>query len=383
MARNIFVLWFVFGLYSYGHLYFAVGGLLSTYQLVCMHTITHTTAHNIIVQVQILTIETLYSHVLGLHKHICSHLYTGDAVAITMSFPLCVSIISHCVWRNESILNNTTIHTMNKCGIFCLFIGLFGVLLICQPSFIFNSSDVNEIDRDIGIVIALMSALCFAIQYVLVNYMKDDIHWLQIEHVSSLLSAFLLTPIGILIFWSFDNISIPWNVDNVGVWCEQIALGFLGFICIALLTRGSQLDIPARTSLCLYIQIPFTYLGQILISGKIPNVYIIVGTVLVVVSIAIPWLQKYCQRDERVSSGVVQGKVDVDLYDDCSGNVTVYGSESGESQPLLNCNQSSDGSNNFNIGDDSGFSVDGSGVASVTAGVSGVSVQHSGDDDEF
>lgn len=140
--------------------------------------------------------------------------------------------------------------------------------------------------------------MCSGAQYVLVNYTKKDCHWLQVEQVTAALSVFVFCPIGAIAFALYDYKSnnnrfiIPWQGLDGPRWCEEIALGLLGFLAIALLTRGSQLDAPARTAICLYLQIPFVYIGQCIMTRSFPDIYVFIGIFLVIVSVVVPAVRK-------------------------------------------------------------------------------------------
>jgi len=79
---------------------------------------------------------------------------------------------------------------------------------------------------------------------------------------------------------------------SVQRWFEEIGLGLLGFVALALLTRGSQLDAPGRTAICLYLQIPCAYVGQCIITNKIPNYFVFIGITLILAAIIIPAFRK-------------------------------------------------------------------------------------------
>ena len=137
---------------------------------------------------------------------------------------------------------------------------------MAQPTFIFGATEEDDVShRDIGIIIAMTSAVCAGAQYVIVNYTKKDCHWLQVEQVTSAMSTFILCPLAALCFsiyyyFKSGEFKLEFVTLSAVRWVEEIGLGLLGFIALALLTRGSQLDAPAQTAICLYLEIPFVYL---------------------------------------------------------------------------------------------------------------------------
>ena len=79
-----------------------------------------------------------------------------------------------------------------------------------KPTFIFGEIDGMDEEEaahyniGVGVFLGLVSAICAAAQYTIVNYIKSDCHWLQIEHTSAALSTFVLCPVGVLGFAVYD-----------------------------------------------------------------------------------------------------------------------------------------------------------------------------------
>ena len=121
---------------------------------------------------------------------------------------------------------------------------------------------------------------------------------MQVEQITSALSTFILCPLGSVAFALYyyrsndDRFVIKWDMLDSIRWAEEIALGLLGFLALALLTRGSQLDAPHRTAICLYLEIPFVYIGQCVMTDSIPDVYVWIGIFLVLCSVIVPAIRK-------------------------------------------------------------------------------------------
>merc|ERR1712013_760543 len=137
------------------------------------------------------------------------------------------------------------------------------------------------------------------------NYTKRDCHWLQVEQITAALSTFILCPLGFVCFAlakysSTGEFVIGWTNLDAARWAEEISLGLLGFFALALLARGSQLDAPSRTAICLYLEIPFVYIGQCAMTKELPNVFVFVGIFLVLGSVVIPAVRRLrASRMER------------------------------------------------------------------------------------
>merc|ERR1719206_249842 len=216
-----------------------------------------------------------------------------------MSFPVRVSVFAHFVWKDSA--SDASSQRLDLFGWICVLSGLLGIAFVAQPSFIFGgvNTETSASRRDIGIIIGMGSAICAGAQYVIVNYTKRDCHWLQVEQITAALSTFVLCPLGFVCFalakYSQSD-SDQFEIDFVNLdgarWAEEISLGLLGFLALALLTRGSQLDAPSRTAICLYLEIPFVYVGQCVMERELPNVYVFVGIVLVLCSVMVPAVRK-------------------------------------------------------------------------------------------
>eukprot|EP00486_Rosalina_sp_Unknown_P013759 CAMPEP_0201592738 /NCGR_PEP_ID=MMETSP0190_2-20130828/190548_1 /ASSEMBLY_ACC=CAM_ASM_000263 /TAXON_ID=37353 /ORGANISM="Rosalina sp." /LENGTH=313 /DNA_ID=CAMNT_0048051647 /DNA_START=878 /DNA_END=1819 /DNA_ORIENTATION=+ len=223
-----------------------------------------------------------------------------------MSFPVWVSVFAHFVWKNDRGDGHNSNQRLDLFGWICVLAGLLGIAFVAQPSFIFGETEGNDMPhRDVGIIIGVASAMCAGAQYVIVNYTKKDCHWLQVEQMTAGLSTFVLCPLGAVSFALYNyqangnRFIIEWSNLNAVRWSEEIALGLLGFCALALLTRGSQLDAPARTAICLYLEIPFVYIGQCIMTKSFPDVYIFIGIFLVLCSVIIPAIRKLRRANKQ------------------------------------------------------------------------------------
>jgi len=261
----------------------------------------------------------------------------GDGTTLAMSFPVWVSLFAHFFMSGEDRLDIF--------GWLCVFAGLCGITFVAQPTFLFGGGAGSSYGhRDIGLVIAISSAVCAGAQYVIVNYTKRDCHWLQVEQVTSSLSTFLLCPLAAVAFAVYDwtqtgNFFIEFETLSAERWMEEIGLGLLGFVALALLTRGSQLDAPARTAICLYLEIPFVYIGQCAMTKELPNVFVFVGIFLVLGSVVIPAVRRLrASRMERERQKMERMRTRKEVEEEEEENECDDGEEDvdgGEAQPLL------------------------------------------------
>ena len=148
-----------------------------------------------------------------------------------MSFPIWVAVIAHFVWSGESSgisPNSNLSQRMDKIGWLCVLSGLLGVIFVAQPSFIFGGDNLYGRARDVGVVLGICSAICAGAQYVIVNYTKEDCHWLQVEQITAFLSTFVFMPIGFAVFAVV-------RYYNTGLFLFLFVFVFL--VCISLVLR--------------------------------------------------------------------------------------------------------------------------------------------------
>mmetsp|Transcript_25596 Transcript_25596/g.41794 ORF Transcript_25596/g.41794 Transcript_25596/m.41794 type:complete len:576 (+) Transcript_25596:35-1762(+) len=269
----------------------------------------------------------------------------GDGTTLQQSFPVWVSLFAHFVWRNDTGDSHNGSQRLDLFGWVCVLAGLAGTVFVAQPSFIFGETAGNRSShRDFGILIGMVSAVCSGAQYVIVNYTKKDCHWLQVEQMTAGLSTFVLCPLGAVAFALYHvemnggQFAIPWQSLSAQRWIEEIALGLLGFCALALLTRGSQLDAPARTAICLYLQIPFVYIGQSLIRRALPDVWVFIGIALVLSSVIIPAARKLREANQQKRLKQEQKKKQHRHrlhHTFVEGETTFEGERDTETKPLL------------------------------------------------
>ena len=75
-------------------------------------------------------------------------------------------------------------------------VSLAGVILVTQPSAVFGDTR-NALIGPAGVAYALVAALCLAALPLVTNSARGA-HWLQIEHTSTFLGGFVLTPLAIV-----------------------------------------------------------------------------------------------------------------------------------------------------------------------------------------
>jgi len=261
----------------------------------------------------------------------------GDGMTLAMSFPIWVALFEQLMRpgtstddsshdpEGESIFVQTGLQSVNLWNWLCALGGLSGIALVSHPTFLFHEQSLSRTDIGTGISLGLGSAICAGAQYVIVHHIKRDVHWLQVEQTTAAVSAFILCPLAACTFALYDQRynSNTFFVHFVGYdtvkWSEMMCLGVLGFIASALLTRGAQLGVPSRTAVCLYLEIPFIYIGQIYgrrdTSPFIPGPDVFLGMFLIILAVIMHIIRARKLRRTEKEKGQTVLMVDMDDSD--------------------------------------------------------------------
>lgn len=222
------------------------------------------------------------------------HMPLADASVIIFSTPVFVVIFAN-------------IFLKEPCGIFNVFtilLTLFGVVLITRPSIIFGDTVSSLSDDQIiehnhsnniwGAVAAISSTLFGANAYVTLRALKG-IHY---SVTMSNFGAFALI-YTIAISWFLDVICLPYcNSDR---WLV-VALGVFSFLGQILLTISLQMEEAGPVAIARSADIVFAFIWQILFFKEIPNIYSIIGAMVVTTSVILTGLKKWSQTLPRESS---------------------------------------------------------------------------------
>jgi len=187
---------------------------------------------------------------------------------------------------------------------FCVSVGIIGVILIAQPSFIFHSHSeyTNELDKWIGILLVLCSTISYTVHVLIVRAKSLSIHWLQFEFFTATLATWVFIPtVGICYFlahylmWN-DATSAILSVYNPWIsysdWLEVVSLGIVGCLATATVTRGTQLAQARWVSIIMYSEVPLAYVGQVVIYHLYADILTWVGAGIVLLAVLIPSLRE-------------------------------------------------------------------------------------------
>lgn len=210
------------------------------------------------------------------------HMPLADASVIVFSVPVVVAIFAR-------------IFLKEPCGLFhycTLFLTMIGVMLITRPPFLFGQSTKQY--NILGPLAALLSTFFGAIVYVLLRALKD-------LHYSVILVTFATYSI-------VQTSSMAWATGNL-CWPKcgtesllVIALGLFSFSGQILLTIAAQLEEAGLVAIARTVDVVFAFLWQIIFFNEIPNIFSIVGAVLVTLSVVLIGLRKWIMSMPSTSS---------------------------------------------------------------------------------
>eukprot|EP00667_Euglena_gracilis_P009997 EG_transcript_10167 len=168
---------------------------------------------------------------------------------------------------------------------------LIGLLMITQPSFIFGTG--NEDLNSLGLAFSCCATLSLVVLPVITKCGKDS-HWLQIEHGSTFIGAFILTPLAILVERHFDaskgdpvsEILRAWEVlqrDRVSI-LIVLLIPCAQFVGLAFQTVAYQIAEAGKCSLMLYLMIPQSYVMQYFVFQSPMTIWGNVGVTLIIIA---------------------------------------------------------------------------------------------------
>ncbi|XP_055641854.1 solute carrier family 35 member G1 [Toxorhynchites rutilus septentrionalis] len=211
------------------------------------------------------------------------HMPLADASVIIFSTPVFVAIFARLFLRET-------------CGMFnviTIILTLIGVVLITRPPFLFEDSvhnldeeQVIESNYDVwGPVAALSSTLFGANAYVLLRALKG----LHFSVIMTNFGAFALVYTLIVCYYLG---ALCWPLcgsDRILV----IALALFSFGGQILLTLALQYEQAGPVAIARSADIVFAFIWQIMFFKETPNVYSVLGALLVVSSVALSGMRKW------------------------------------------------------------------------------------------
>ncbi|XP_053695866.1 solute carrier family 35 member G1 [Sabethes cyaneus] len=212
------------------------------------------------------------------------HMPLADASVIIFSTPVFVAIFARLFLRES-------------CGMFnvlTIFLTLIGVVLITRPPFLFGDigtqsladEQIMETNYDVwGPVAALSSTLFGANAYVLLRALKG----LHFSVIMTNFGAFALIYTLIVCYYLGALCWPLCGTDRLLV----IALALFSFGGQILLTLALQYEQAGPVAIARSADIVFAFIWQIMFFREAPNVYSVLGALLVVSSVVLSGMRKW------------------------------------------------------------------------------------------
>lgn len=210
---------------------------------------------------------------LSLVFYAIRHMPLADASVIVFSVPVVVAIFAR-VFLKE------------PCGLFhyfTLFLTMLGVVMITRPPFLFGQSTKHY--NFLGPLAALLSTIFAAIVYILLRALKN-------LHFSVIMVCFASYSIIQTSTMAYATGNLCWPKCGTER-LLAVALGIFSFSGQMLLTIAAQLEEAGLVAIARTVDVVFAFVWQIIFFNEIPNIFSIVGAVLVTSSVVLIGLRKW------------------------------------------------------------------------------------------
>jgi len=246
----------------------------------------------------------LYWLFIFTYWHSFNYVEMGDAATILFASPVLTVLLGK-FYLKESLPRLYPISFV---------LTIAGVIFACQPSFIFTSSDSTSISY-IGLILLIIAVIAKSLESILIRTARAS-HWLQLEIVASLQSAFMWTPLVILLNYTWLHSSLlsggswDYSLETILV---LIALGILGFVGLLCYVVGYQLGDATKVSWLEYLNVIVPLLYQWLVFNETPNKYEIIGCLLLVLLSILNIAEGYYRYYQSKKSVVVSNNLEHEI----------------------------------------------------------------------
>lgn len=194
-----------------------------------------------------------------------------------------------------------------------------GMLLIVKPPFLMHLLNITTASGSEAGNYTLVFIAMFASSWMyILTHQTKSASWIEVEHVTSFLSVFVLNPIvycvqqavkGESLSKSFSFVVDSFVVDSSHV--GLIVLASVGsFVGVAMQTRGYQLAEPGKASMFSYLEVPFAYFLQCVGTSSGLDKSSIIGAFLVIISCVIGGYEQWQKSDQGTRA---KDKEDMDV----------------------------------------------------------------------
>ena len=216
-----------------------------------------------------LTRGTLFFFGFTLFYISISQIPLAEATSLFFVSPLFMTIFSKLILKSSIGLHRT----------FAMLLGFTGTLLIIKPGYdTFN----------FFMVLPIITALTYSFSMVLAKKTSDkDSHFQQTFHIY-LAGIIIGVPLSLSYGWFFSDINNsflkPWEVSDIHIILSILVISVVGSLGIIFLISAYNIGSPMANAPSEYVILIFSFLIGYIIFREIPDIYSIIGIILIVIS---------------------------------------------------------------------------------------------------
>jgi len=216
-----------------------------------------------------LTRGTLFFFGFTLFYISISQIPLAEATSLFFVSPLFMTIFSKLILKSSIGLHRT----------FAMLLGFTGTLLIIKPGYdTFN----------FFMVLPIITALTYSFSMVLAKKTSDkDSHFQQTFHIY-LAGVVIGVPLSLSYGWFFSDINNsflkPWEVSDIHIILSISVISVVGSLGIIFLISAYNIGSPMANAPSEYVILIFSFLIGYIIFREIPDIYSIIGIILIVFS---------------------------------------------------------------------------------------------------
>ena len=198
-----------------------------------------------------------------------SQIPLAEATSLFFVSPLFMTILSKFILKSAIGLHRT----------FAMLLGFCGTLLIIKPGYdTFN----------FFMVLPIITALTYSFSMVLAKKTSDkDSHFQQTFHIY-LAGIIIGVPLSLSYGWFFSDINNsflkPWEVSDIHIILLISVISVVGSLGIICLISAYNIGSPMANAPSEYVILIFSFLIGYIIFREIPDIYSIIGIILIVFS---------------------------------------------------------------------------------------------------
>ncbi|MEZ4287145.1 MAG: DMT family transporter [Polyangiales bacterium] len=191
------------------------------------------------------------------------HLPLADATVIQFCNPMLTAVIASFALRER----------LRPLDILGTMLSVAGVVLVAQPSFLFDESVALD---PLAVTIGFCGAVFSALSYVVIRKLGET------ENPYVVVFYFpLVTGPASLPLLAAQGVVMPEGVE----WLFLLGIGVAAQLGQIEMTQGFRTETAGRASAVTYLQIVLAFIWGMVFFGEYPDIYSIVGAILVVFSV--------------------------------------------------------------------------------------------------